>query len=137
MQLDYFLNLGEILQQLTKLDQTLSANCGRIFGKMTSSLDNSNPWEDLWGFYLDSTIRSEILQFVQKKETLLGQAMNHMKKVCCDATQLVLRVTAEPIENQLTKNFSLQDCSLKDAIPSEYITQVLKLNCHKANCELT
>jgi len=110
----------------------LSANCGRIFGKMTSSLDNANPWEDLWGFYLDSTVRSEILQFVQRKETLLGQAMNHMKKVCCDATQLVLRVTAEPAENQLNKNFSLQDSSLKDAIPSEYITQVRNIT--SVNC---
>lgn len=110
--------------QLIKLDQLLSTNCGKIFGKMTSSLDNSNPWEDLWGFYLDSVVRSQIIQFVQKKETLLGKVVNHVKKLCCDAKNLVSRVTAEPVENQLMKNFSLHDSTLKDAIPSEYITQI-------------
>jgi len=91
---------------------------------MTSSLDNTNPWEDLWGFYLDATVRSQILQFVQKKETLLGKVVNQSKKLCQDARNLVSRVTAEPVEVQLMKNFSLQDSSLKDAIPSEYITQI-------------
>lgn len=115
---------GEIIIQLVQLNAMLSSNCGRIFGKMTSSLDKSNPWEDLWGFYLDASIRTEILHFVQKKETILGQTVNQMKKLCCDATQLVLRVTSEPVEAQLNKNFVLHDSSLKEAIPSEYITQV-------------
>ena len=114
---------GEMLRQLTKLDQTLSGNCARVFGAMKNNADGG-PWDDFWSYYLDSQLRSEIIQFVQKKETLLGRAVNQMKKLCRDVTQLLMRVTTEPIHNQFGKGFSVGDSSLKEAIPSEYITQV-------------
>ncbi|CAG7821092.1 unnamed protein product [Allacma fusca] len=120
--LAYTENCGEILRQLVKLDQTLSTNCARVFGIMKSTA--GSPWEDLWGYYLNSQLRVEILQFVQKKETLLGRAVTQMKKLCRDSTQLVLRVTAEPIQGQLGRSFQVGDSSLKEAIPSEYITQM-------------
>lgn len=114
--------IGEILQQVIQLDATMTTNCNRVISKLSSS--NSCEWEAYSEIYLDASLLQEVTLFFQKKETLLLSAINQLKKLCKDTTQLILKVTAQPIETQLKKNFVLSDCNLKEAIPSEYITQV-------------
>jgi len=110
------------LLQVVKLDQSMTANCQRVLMKLDTEV--TNEWEMDYEIFIDKRIQQEVAQFFQKKDTLLSNALKKLKKLCQDATQLILKVTAEPIEAQLTKKFMLVDSSLKEAIPSEYITQI-------------
>jgi hypothetical protein len=85
---------------------------------------SQSEWDKHSEIYVDSALLQEISKFLQKKDTLLSSCVVQLKKLCKDASQLILKVTAEPIESQLKKNFVITDCNLKEAIPSEYITQV-------------
>ncbi|ODN03786.1 Conserved oligomeric Golgi complex subunit 7 [Orchesella cincta] len=114
---------GEILLQISKLDQTLTANCHKALSLVLSKDSDTSSYE-IWDCLLNAQIKTEVVQFFEKKNTLLGNACNNFKKLCRDATQLVLKVTSEPVESQFIKSFVLQDSNLKDVIPSEYITQV-------------
>jgi hypothetical protein len=113
---------GEVLLQVGKLDQSMTGNCQKVLMKLDAPVQNE--WEMDFEIYIDKRIQQEITQFFEKKETLLSNAVKKLKKLCQDATQLILKVTAEPIETQLKKKFMLVDSSLKEAIPSEYITQI-------------
>lgn len=113
---------GDILLQVSKLDQALTANCTKVLDKVLNKEKNIPPY-DVQSCLLNGQLKSEIAQFFEKKNTLLGSASNAFRKLCRDATQLVLKVTSEPVESQFLKSFILHDSNLKD-IPSEYITQV-------------
>lgn len=102
---------GEILEQVSQLDKNMTANCTRIITKLNTS--NQCEWEAFSEIYLNKSLLQEVNLFFQKKETLLSSAIVQLKKLCKDTTQLILKVTAEPIENQLKKNFVLSDCNLK------------------------
>lgn len=114
---------GDILSQVSKLDQTLTTNCQKVLDKVLNKEKDIPPY-DVLNCLLNAQLKSEISQFFEKKNSLLGSACNTFKKLCRDATQLVLKVTSEPVESQFNKSFTLQDSNLKDVIPSEYITQV-------------